>query len=666
MAQDDRISDFPPADALTGAELYAAVQDGVTKKTTLPVMSVLQGTRVRETFRGFVSGSGTLLEQAAASINAGAQFTVQPNFLGIVTFVTNADQFATADSLVTKVSFIIKLGAGTYGSGGTTLTSGFLFQIAPINVEVDSDYYFELGNIGTSTIEDFVNGSGPYIVSGLSVFTATQNGDEKIWLFIGGDGTFGTGATPTTAGMFVDLTAQDPIPVSGGENGQVTFWTEDNLQSGDDGLFWDNTNKRLGIGTTTPSADVQIKAKETGLLTDARFIYTDFAGVNRTILRNNGFQAWRIMNEIGDEGRVQYTMPAGRVGIVFSLADDSQRTDLRHLSGGGFAFAAGAGSGIPNELMRLNVAGDLGINTTNPTQKLDVNGKARIRTIDNATGDVLTVSATGVVQKRTISEIKGDINQDLQSVTENGNETDRDVIVKADFLKGFIAQNDSGETLARMINEDGESGLIEVNNSGSTEKTSILPSIITLVDDEGNSTDLSHIKTFTGNTLPLKDILGRKQTAAPNTSASFTIGANPVLGGNVKVLINRADEPKLPATQITLTGTGGTANITIAGVDYLATFNTDLTTTASDFVTSHAAAILAATGQVVTSSGAVISFLGFGDRVKIANATSDLAGTMTLDIRKRLGSDFQPNTDMYMVVEQEDGFIEYQFQEIVL
>jgi hypothetical protein len=666
MAQDDRISDFPPADALTGAELYAAVQDGVTKKTTLPVMSVLQGTRVRETFRGFVSGSGTLLEQAAASINAGAQFTVQPNFLGIVTFVTNADQFATADSLVTKVSFIIKLGAGTYGSGGTTLTSGFLFQIAPINVEVDSDYYFELGNIGTSTIEDFVNGSGPYIVSGLSVFTATQNGDEKIWLFIGGDGTFGTGATPTTAGMFVDLTAQDPIPVSGGENGQVTFWTEDNLQSGDDGLFWDNTNKRLGIGTTTPSADVQIKAKETGLLTDARFIYTDFAGVNRTILRNNGFQAWRIMNEIGDEGRVQYTMPAGRVGIVFSLADDSQRTDLRHLSGGGFAFAAGAGSGIPNELMRLNVAGDLGINTTNPTQKLDVNGKARIRTIDNATGDVLTVSATGVVQKRTISEIKGDINQDLQSVTENGNETDRDVIVKADFLKGFIAQNDSGETLARMINEDGESGLIEVNNSGSTEKTSILPSIITLVDDEGNSTDLSHIKTFTGNTLPLKDILGRKQTAAPNTSASFTIGANPVLGGNVKVLINRADEPKLPATQITLTGTGGTANITIAGVNYLATFNTDLTTTASDFVTSHAAAILAATGQVVTSSGAVISFLGFGDRVKIANATDDLAGTMTVDIRKRLGSDFQPNTDMYMVVEQEDGFIEYQFQEIVL
>jgi hypothetical protein len=39
---------------------------------------------------------------------------------------------------------------------------------------------------------------------------------------------------------------------------------------------------------------------------------------------------------------------------------------------------------------------------------------------------------------------------------------------------------------------------------------------------------------------------------------------------------------------------------------------------------------------------------------------------MTVDIRKRLGSDFQPNTDMYMVVEQEDGFIEYQFQEIVL
>jgi hypothetical protein len=41
-------------------------------------------------------------------------------------------------------------------------------------------------------------------------------------------------------------------PVTGtGENGQVSFWTGTGSQSGDNGLFWDNTNKRLRINQTT-------------------------------------------------------------------------------------------------------------------------------------------------------------------------------------------------------------------------------------------------------------------------------------------------------------------------------------------------------------------------------------------------------------------------------
>lgn len=55
----------------------------------------------------------------------------------------------------------------------------------------------------------------------------------------------------------------------------------------------------------------------------------------------------------------------------------------------------------------------------------------------------------------------------------------------------------------------------------------------------------------------------------------------------------------------TLTGTSGTANISINSVNYLATFNATLTQTAADFVTTHAAALLAL-GIVVTSSVADI------------------------------------------------------------
>lgn len=83
----------------------------------------------------------------------------------------------------------------------------------------------------------------------------------------------------------------------------------------------------------------------------------------------------------------------------------------------------------------------------------------------------------------------------------------------------------------------------------------------------------------------------------------------------------------------TLTGTSGTANVTINGTAYLATFATDLTTTAANFVTAHAATILARHGRVVvTSSGADIIVTsgvpGQGVTVAVANASGNLAGSV--------------------------------------
>ena len=55
---------------------------------------------------------------------------------------------------------------------------------------------------------------------------------------------------------------------------------------------------------------------------------------------------------------------------------------------------------------------------------------------------------------------------------------------------------------------------------------------------------------------------------------------------------------------LTLSGTSGTANIPINGVNYLATFNSSLTQTATDFVTSYAATILARFGRCIVTAGA--------------------------------------------------------------
>lgn len=73
-------------------------------------------------------------------------------------------------------------------------------------------------------------------------------------------------------------------------------------------------------------------------------------------------------------------------------------------------------------------------------------------------------------------------------------------------------------------------------------------------------------------------------------------------------LVIEAGVPTGRASQtITLSGSSGNAVIVINGTSYTQAFDTNLTTTATAFVTAHASAILEATGATVTSSGAVIT-----------------------------------------------------------
>lgn len=78
-------------------------------------------------------------------------------------------------------------------------------------------------------------------------------------------------------------------------------------------------------------------------------------------------------------------------------------------------------------------------------------------------------------------------------------------------------------------------------------------------------------------------------------------------------------------------GAPGTATITIDGTTYLATFDTDLPTTADNFVTAHAAAIYANHSMIVTANAGVLTFSAINaDFVEptIANVSGDLAGTV--------------------------------------
>jgi len=89
---------------------------------------------------------------------------------------------------------------------------------------------------------------------------------------------------------------------------------------------------------------------------------------------------------------------------------------------------------------------------------------------------------------------------------------------------------------------------------------------------------------------------------------------------------------------LTLTGTSGTANINIDGVDYLATFNTDLSTTVQDWLALHEATLDALNINVLYNGGSPLNPNGnetirfcaseaVCNSVTITTVTGDLNGT---------------------------------------
>lgn len=117
------------------------------------------------------------------------------------------------------------------------------------------------------------------------------------------------------------------------------------------------------------------------------------------------------------------------------------------------------------------------------------------------------------------------------------------------------------------------------------------------------------------DTVDIKDDVGNVE------NSPFCFVHNPSTGGTVRVM----PAGQRGARGFTLTGTSGTANVTVNGVNYLATFSSTLSTTATNFVTTHGAT-LKALGIEVTAVGAQLRFKN-AHSLAIANVSGDLSGT---------------------------------------
>jgi hypothetical protein len=405
---------LPVASGGTGQTTYTNGQllIGNTTGNTLTKATLTAGTNISIT-----NGAG------AITINSTDQF------VGTVTSVAasgGTTGLSFTGSPITTAGTLTLTGTLAVANGGTGLTS------TPANGALD------IGNGTGFTRATLTAGSGVSITNGAGSITIAATGSGGTVTSVNASGgatgmTF-SGGPITGSGT---LTLAGTLAIANGGTGTATAFTSGSVVfAGASGvysqdnanLFWDDTNNRLGIGTTAPAqkldirgGDLQVSRGATGVAADAAINFGNsaanyiYSGNSSNIMAfaTNGSERMRI-DSSGNVGigtsspgyplAVQANSGSGAIRLVGRSSDSAstlefinsaQTTTQAYIQSGSTPYLAFATS--TSERMRIDSAGNVGIGTTAPGAKLDVVGSGsvfvRARSSDTSGGAIGYVGA---------------------------------------------------------------------------------------------------------------------------------------------------------------------------------------------------------------------------------------------------------------------------------
>jgi hypothetical protein len=166
-----------------------------------------------------------------------------------------------------------------------------------------------------------------------------------------------------------------------GSTGYVQF-NSANALAADSNLFWDNTNKRLGIGTTVPTSELQVSSNTSNQPSPiAEFGQSSAGGaVNVLSLVNSATATNSNEVDLSMHAAGAYSPTAQLRNILTSAS--STFTDL--------AFNVFGTGGLGERMRIQGSSGYVGIGTSNPLYFLDVNGP-------NSNPDLAVRSSSGLM-----------------------------------------------------------------------------------------------------------------------------------------------------------------------------------------------------------------------------------------------------------------------------
>ncbi|MBX9906863.1 hypothetical protein K2X96_03125 [Patescibacteria group bacterium] len=162
-------------------------------------------------------------------------------------------------------------GSASGGSGGTVMQSYSResavwrdLWVRGNNIQFDANgtgamYIATSGNIGigSSTPSSLLTVGGDAYIGGNSTTTGTV-------ALLGTSAGSGTSLCLSASNTLV--TCSGGVATAAGSGGQLQFNDGSNVMAADADLFWDNTNKRLAVGTTTPAAKFSVTSNNIGAL----------------------------------------------------------------------------------------------------------------------------------------------------------------------------------------------------------------------------------------------------------------------------------------------------------------------------------------------------------------------------------------------------------------